>query len=245
MSEILNICTEIAEKISNLNVGDGYQQGFDDGKKAEHDKFWDEATTSTSYIGRFAGRSWTENNFRPTKDLNITSNCNYCFYNHGSGADLISLAEELGITITIKPSTASSMFEFSNLKRIAADFSECTALNNTFSTCTQLETLNVKLREDSTTTYSATFLGCKKLKNFVVESGFIGKNIDFQYSPLTKESIESIMNARSETATFTIIFSKAAVDTAFETSEGAADGSESAEWIALDDERQNVTTSLV
>ena len=63
---------------------------------------------------------------------------------------------------------------------------------------------------------------------------------------LSKDSIQSLLPCLSGTVSGkTLTLSLQAVDTAFETSEGAADGSSSAEWTALVDSKPNWTISLV
>lgn len=93
--------------------------------------------------------------------------------------------------------------------------------------------------------YKSTFQGCDKLKNIVFE-GTIGRNINFQWSPLSRESIISVVYALSDSANGqTATFNRSAVNTAFETSEGAADGSTSAEWQEVIATKSNWNISLV
>jgi hypothetical protein len=88
---------------------------------------------------------------------------------------------------------------------------------------------------------------CPELEYVRIE-GVIGQSgIDLKYSTkLTRESIESIVNALSDTAEGkTITLSKAAVNKAFETSEGANDGASSQEWDGLEGLYMNWTITLV
>lgn len=63
---------------------------------------------------------------------------------------------------------------------------------------------------------------------------------------LSKSSIQSLLPCLSGTVSGkTLTLSLQAVDAAFETAEGAADGSSSAEWTALVDSKPNWTISLV
>ena len=76
--------------------------------------------------------------------------------------------------------------------------------------------------------------------------GAIGQTTSFEWSTrLNRASITSVINALSTTTTgLTVTLSKTAVNKAFETSEGAADGSTSAEWLALVATRSNWTIAL-
>jgi len=95
--------------------------------------------------------------------------------------------------------------------------------------------------------FAYMFRGCTSLKNLTVNGTIKASKLDT--SPctlLSKASIESIINALSSaTSALDVTFSQTAVDTAFETSKGAADGSTSEEWAALIATKQNWTISLV
>jgi hypothetical protein len=121
-------------------------------------------------------------------------------------------------------------------------------LSNAFGSCSALKTIP-KLVVHEGLAYGNAFSGCSALEAIVIE-GVIGNTISF--SPcknLSRASIESIISALSQTASGnTLTLSKVAVDKAFETSEGAQDGSNSDAWDALGGEkrpRQNWAVSLV
>lgn len=118
------------------------------------------------------------------------------------------------------------------------------ALTGTFlrSTVRTVKKLGVCAKLSS---YTHTFGECYNLENIILE-GDVNANIDFQYSPLlSKASIESIVLALYAEATGkTLTLSETAVNNAFETAEGLADGSTSAEWIALRGTKTNWTISL-
>lgn len=225
---------------------DGYDSGVIEGKQEQYDEFWDAFLSGSYFVGKFSGQGWTRNTFRPNKDITITGSANNCFFFNYCDVDLVEWCRELGITITFKPSFAASMFHGSRFTRLPElDMSIVTAFSSTFASCERLITIDKLKINNGTATFVLTFSSCYALKNITIE-GIIGKDIDFKAcTELSKASITSAMNARSTTATFTMTFSKAAVDKAFETAEGANDGSTSAEWIALDNERPNVTTALI
>lgn len=145
---------------------------------------------------------------------------------------------------------ASGMFQNAKTKRIpelnfthAADYNAQYGLYYIFAN-SSVETID-KIIVVENLNYKYTFQGCDKLKNIVFE-GTIGRNIDFQWSPLSRESIISVVYALSDSANGqTATFNRSAVNTAFETSEGAADGSTSAEWQELIATKSNWNISLV
>lgn len=227
------------------------EEGKAVGRKEEHDAFWDEVfKTAGSFIGRFAGEGWTAENFRPTKDIRIVDkNANYCFYNNGCEVDLVERCEELGINIVIKPTMANNMFCLSKFTRLPElDFSAITtpSLQSVLDSCSKLVTVDkLILKDDGSQTFPSTLNSCSALENIVIE-GTIGQNLNIRWSTkLTKASLMSFMEHLSTTNSFTFTMPIVAVNKAFETAEGANDGSTSAEWLALVNARKNVTISLV
>lgn len=97
------------------------------------------------------------------------------------------------------------------------------------------------------TAFRNAFNGCTALKEVRFAPQTIKAEIGFpQSTQLSADSITSIINGLSpDTSGLTLTLSRAAVNTAFETAEGAADGSTSAEWLALIGTRSNWTVSLV
>jgi hypothetical protein len=252
--EILDICTEIAEKISNLNVGDGYQQGFDDGKKAEYDAFWDAYQQNgkrEAYAFAFAGRGWNAETFKPKYDIVVKGTARSMFASGLAGVDLEQLLLDLGITLDTSGVTSTDGFDYfceyaSPSVFPVIDTTGAAQVRRLFFHSPSVVTVRkVILKDDGSQTFTAAFENNTKLENIEFE-GVFGNNVDFgRCSKLTKASLTSIMQHLSTTATFTVTLSQTAVNNAFETSEGAADGSESAEWLALVNERPNVTISLV
>lgn len=97
--------------------------------------------------------------------------------------------------------------------------------------------------------FTNAFNDCTALEELILSGSLVRGGLDLHWSTkLNKASIESVINALSDTTSgLAITLSKAAVDKAFETSEGANDGSTSAEWDALggiNRPRQNWTISL-
>ena len=118
------------------------------------------------------------------------------------------------------------------------------AYTYTFANDVKLHTIEC-IYPDADTIFNHAFDYCSGLIYLRVQ-GVIGQSgFDVKRSTkLSKESHISIVNAFSTTATISATFSKVAVDKAFETSEGANDGSTSPEWLALVATRPNVTIAL-
>lgn len=103
-----------------------------------------------------------------------------------------------------------------------------------------------KITLESGTIISNWFDYCTSLVNLTIE-GTIGQNgFNVSWSPLSKASLISVINALSDTTTgLTVTLRLAAVNTAFETTAGAADGSTSDEWTALIATKPNWTINLI
>lgn len=193
--------------------------GKDTGGRGFYDEFWDAFQNygnRVDYNHAFYGLGWDENTFKPKYDFIAGRSYN--------------------------------MFAWSYIKQIdkVVDISKSQQIYGTFAYCYKLHTIK-KFAVNENCVFSNDFKDCVELVNLTIE-GTIGKNgFDVHWSTkLSKESIKSIINALSATTSgLAITFSKTAVNKAFETAEGANDGSTSAEWNALIAPKSNWTISLV
>lgn len=112
--------------------------------------------------------------------------------------------------------------------------------------------ITCRLVVDENTTYGGTlsygnmFYNCKTIVNVLIR-GVIGQNyFSLQWAPnVSHDSLVRIINCLSATAAdLTVTFSTKAVNNAFETEEGLADGSTSEEWLNLIATRDNCTINL-
>ncbi len=137
----------------------------------------------------------------------------------GAALELVDLTECKARPIDISWFALSS----SKLKTIlgALDFSECTKA-------------------------TIWLNGARALEDIEFVPNTIGISLDFYWCyNLSKASLTSAVNGLSSTAEgLTVSFSTTAVNKAFETSEGANDGSTSAEWTALANTKTNWTIAL-
>lgn len=175
--------------------------GTDTGGKSYYDEFWDlyqDNGSRTHYMGAFAGIGWKEDMFFPKyKSIKVT-NAYQMFAASRVATDLAELCRQRGIT-----------FDFSNCKRVThmtmdnsylttfpeCDFSGLTDLRYHFSGATKLHTIEkVKYPTGTNNNHTNAFQMCHSLKNIVIE-GNISKSVSFQWSPLTHDSLMSIINA--------------------------------------------------
>lgn len=230
--------------ISKVTVKSG-QEIYDRGKQAEYDRFWDDFQQNgerKNYNYEFGGYGWTDETFKPKYDICPTGSVSYMF---GNGCS-VNTPMECGVTFDFSNCTSASYFAYASLcKRFGVlDFRKTGSLSYMFDANYSLTTIE-KIYVNENSIYSYAFRNCRALEN-ISFGGTIGQTIDLHYSPLTKESITSIINALSTTSSgMKVSFLKSAVNNAFETSEGLADGSTSQEWLDLIATKSNWTISLV
>lgn len=189
----------IAEK--TLQLKQDFDEVYEAGKKAEYDAFWDalqDFGKRTNYANGFFYHAWNDDNFRPKYDIKTTNAANMFRGDAGAITDLEAVLQKAGVVL---------------------DTSNCTSINNGFryGTFTVLPVIDVskainssamvapfdyklvtirKLISSAETFWlTNTFQGLSHLTNLIIE-GVIGTNdFNVQWSPLTHDSLMSIINA--------------------------------------------------
>lgn len=246
----------IADKLTT--IAENTQKVHEAGKKAEHDAFWDSYQhkgARTNYPAySFYGEGFDFDNFYPKYDIKPNGTCLYLFYaweksGRNIKGSLKQRLEECGVVLdTSNVTNFSHAFNYSRFNEIPTinclNFGANTSslFSNDWGALITIE----KLIVNEAVTYKSWFVNSNNLTNITFE-GTIGQSIDFQYSKkLSKASIDNIAIALSTTASgMTLTLSKDAVNAAYETSEGAKDGSTSAAWSAIVNSRTNWTISLI
>lgn len=243
----------IADKLAT--IAENEQKVYDAGKKSEYDSFWDEFQAGgarTNYMMAFT-TGWTADNFKPKYDLIPTSGA-YLFYgNTIAGLDLRedNFRQQYGVDIDLTQATNLTWFVAYSTVRYVGTVkgapNPVTGLNNMFAQATNLVEISKIIIPPYSSEFSAVgaFTNCISLKEVRFE-GSIDANMSLSSSPLSRDSIVDIIEHLSTSATGkTVTFKKTAVDTAFETSSGAADGSTSDEWAELVAQCPTWTVSVV
>lgn len=261
IDEMETTIEEESERLDARLEGDGatdiydaiYQDGVEDGKKSEYDAFWDayqEYGYRTFYYAAFAGSGWTNDTYKPKYDIipQYQSGANSMFANTFSIADIYAPLDEKGLKLDFSKNPDFS-YTFNGARSICylrtIDASLSQNMIYTFASMRSCTTIEKLILTDNIT-YIGTFYVCNALKNITIE-GIIGQNgFDVSWSPLNKDSIISVINALSTTTTgLTVTLRLDAVNTAFETTPGTADGSTSDEWLTLAATKSNWTISLI
>ena len=258
IAEKLQTVAENQQRVYDAGYAAGQSAGGGD-TEAERKAFWDAFQNQgkrTDYTYAFSRGKWLKESLRPIYDFKPT----------GEGAKNM---------FYFCPLYSNELFSMEDVERdcgIVFDFSACTTLSSTFNNCpfSVLNVIDVRNATAANALYQAFYNGsggslkrinrlifsentkigwgvfgyCSSL-TYVGFEGTIAASIDVHWSPLDKESLQSLMVALSSTASgFTATISQSAVDIAFETSKGAKDGGTSEEWRALVDARPNWTITL-
>lgn len=239
-----------------------YDAGVGVGKVQANDAFWDEFQDygkRQNYAYAFAGESW----INKIKDLKypITPVDTYATRRYATGMfmwfnrnstdpdsfDYSLIANKIDFS---KCYQLPNVFACCTMNNVVVDFSGATSLSGTFTRSdggAGIPNITLKVTENLKT-ISQTFNNTLTLINLVFtdDSVIATSGLDLHWSTkLSKASILSIFNALSTTTTGeSLKISLTAVNNAFETSEGLADGSTSDEWTALIASRSNWTVAL-
>lgn len=189
------LLTTIAENQPKIKA-----QGFEEGKKAEYDAFWDsfqsdEKVAQYGYEYAFMRPRWTDELFRPKKDLK-GKNFYWAFYGTGI-TDLQACLDRQGVKLdTSQAQNVASIFQSANkCKRFPSlDLRSVTAtITNLYFSCWSAETIGTIILKDdgSQVMNESCFYDTPKLENIAFE-GKIGNGLKMAWSPLL--SVESLKN---------------------------------------------------
>lgn len=219
---------------------------FEAGKKAEYDAFWDEFQNygkrqTYEYVFSF----FNDRIFAPKYDIKINGYATGCFKDTKI-SNIKETLEKLGVKLDTENAVWLAQM-FQNTKSVSIpQLNLANALNLAhIFTNSEIEFIESLINIKETSGFTNAFQNTSKLK-YIRFQGIIGDGIDIHWSTaLSKESILSLINVLSTTITGkTVTLSLTAVNTAFEISPGAADGSTSEEWAALIATKPNWTISL-
>ncbi len=230
-------------------VGEGiYEEGFEAGKKSEYDAFWDsyqDYGNRTNYGLAFVRSGWNDVTFKPKYDLIAKGGAAQMFH-WTSITNLKKILADCGVVLDTSEATSfMQMFQESDIAHIPTlDMRQATNASHAFS-YSRIEEIE-KIIVAETVPWQGAFMNCSYLKHLLVE-GVIGQNgFNVQWSTqLSRESIESIINALSTTTSgLTVTLSQKAVDAAIKLAEPDDDSTSSGWWAWLIGTRPNWTISL-
>lgn len=265
--------TESTDTIKSGDLADKIDEVYEAGKASGggdsyYDEFWDTFQWNGNrkdYSHAFCGFGWRKDNFKPKYDIVPTGAGNMFLYAKGEASTITEdemmsmkeVEEERGIVFDFSQATSLGMaFRTSPFKELnVIDLKSITDLSYTFSDTTSkggqlidrigLQRIERLICYDTNTFKGNSFSG-DYILSYIGFEGVIASDINLNDLPLISESIQKLIGCLSDTATGkTVTLNKTAVNNAFETSSGLADGSTSEEWLNLVATKTNWTISLV
>lgn len=205
------LCNDL-NVLEGLNCDEGVSTYFS-GRQDEWSDFWDEFQNNgdrEDYARAFY--SWPRaNGFKPKYDIKPVGSIysmfnNFNISNSDDLPDFSELFNKLGIKFNTELVTNfTNVFANSNILRVPSlDTRSSTGVLSYLFYKSKIETIDkiilVDYSEETTITRtqsfdSAAFNGCTNLKNLVIEGQIAGNGFNVSWSPLTHESLLSIINA--------------------------------------------------
>lgn len=197
----------------NLSKSVSYPRGFEDGKKAESRDKWDKQMSLSGFTYRFAGACWNDETFTPYTDI-VSGTANIIgLFTYSGITNLKGIMDKYGVSFDLTRSmNATNLFNQSKVTHIPKlSLNSCTILTSGFRDCPALVSID-ELSIPKVTNASNAFLGCTSLQEIRI-SGEIKVSLDIHWSPLSKESVESIVRALSTTSSgLTVTFNNTQMD---------------------------------
>ena len=226
----------VAEKTMFMDIT--YNQSY--GMKCAYDQLWDalqQKGQREDYSNYTFNKYWNQITFKPKYNIIPTGSASTAFSGIRVG-NFKQIIDEQGIIFdTSKATRLDYLFRDTTATYLPTiDASNATTLQMAFYYCQNLHTIEKLIVPETLTNYSSAFTYAGDLVTINIE-GIIAGNISFQSSKkLSRSSIESIIQALSNTSTgLSATFSKTAVNAAY----GVTDPASSPEWTALIGEKPN------
>ena len=206
----------IADKI--IRAKTDYDKVYEAGKQSEYDRFWDSQQNYgkvENYDHFYSGSGWNKQTYKPKYDMHITS-AYMMFRYFNRNKNPIDFVNDISVVLDFSKCTqfAYTFYAASVSHLGTIDTRSATTLGGAFqhTTLTTIDLLIVK--DDGSTNIGDAFLSSTRLKHLTIE-GLIAKNADFGDNPLTAESLVSIVEHYSTTATgLTLTVQQSAVNNA-------------------------------
>ena len=222
-----DIADAIREKTGTENtytpaeMASGVNEVYEAGKKAEYDEFWDVILDNgkrSEFSSAFA--YWKCEYLRPTQKVKAGGLISQMFRNNPLLRKVEREYFDLSNATTSETSSSGgNYFMFSDcpeLEEIEDIGLKSAYYHTTFADCPKLKRIAV-VRSTEDTMFNSTFRRNTSLKEIEIE-GVIGKNISFSFSPLTVESMKSIIthlkdySGTTSEYTYTVTFKTSAFE---------------------------------
>ena len=196
-----------------------------------------DALNKSAFTYGFAGKGWNDETFTPFTDIIMPSGRNAGnVFAYSGVTDLKGILESYGTKLDCTNAlNTSGFFQYSLVTRVPEIVLErATTISSMFGNATNLVSIDKLTFPENCTTTNA-FQNCTSLTEIML-GGNISKNFDIHWSPLSQESVESIVSALSDSASGqTVTFNNTQI-------EGINGGS--SWWVDLKASKPNWTFAL-
>ena len=179
-------------------TGPAFTAGYDRGVEYEHGRFWDafqQNGNRYNYTRAFATECWTDEIFKPKYDIRITAGYGTQTFQGSGLVNLKGKLEESGVVLNT--SGCTNFLQFTQSAQIThlptIDLTTASSTGYAFSGA-RTQYIEKLIVSENTAFQSTTFSYEGNLTDITVE-GTIGTSINFQWSPLTVESMKSVISA--------------------------------------------------
>ena len=183
----------------SAGYAEGYAKGVNEGKQAERDAFWDMYQMNGTRVDyQKAFNSFTDEMFKPKYDFAPTTASQ--MFMDSKVTNLKQLLEDAGVALdTSKAKAVMQMFQCRTVTHIPVlNFTSATNVASIFSEARSLVYVE-KMIVNEKCNFPTTFAGAEALAEIRFE-GVIASDINFQWSPLSVESMKSIISCLSTSA---------------------------------------------
>ena len=234
-----------------VTIAENEQKVYEAGKQAEYDRFWDiyqDKGGRSNYTCAFAHTGWTDETFKAKYDMVLSYWGGSQMFHQSLITDLKGTLESLGITLDTKDCHAfGQMFQLISSETIPViDLTNADQSTNYMFASPSIKYIEKIISSENTKYNAYAFQNATALIDVVFE-GVIARAVDIHWSPLSKASIVSIINALSTTTSgLTLTLSKSAVNTAFGINvDDATTYPEGSEYYILRHSKDNWTISYM
>jgi hypothetical protein len=190
-----------------------YEKGVENTKLA----VWNALTgngTRTNGVRMFCETDFSDFTF--PKTITITASAQHMFYNY-KGSKL-PRKEDISLAgLTISAATTTYIYGWCSNVEYVPDYGLPSAMSYAYAyqNCRNLKEIEM-IRTGESTEYNNSFINCDSLTDITFD-GEIGKNINFQYSPISAECMKHIISrlkkySGAESGKYSIIFNDACWD---------------------------------
>lgn len=251
LSDYVDVCDAIRDKMGTTDtivsgeLSDKVNEVYDKGRTDEWSDFWDNYQyngtrriydTAFGTYDTVVANGWNDNNFYPKYPIIATNLCKA--FKACDIRNLKERLEECGVYLdTSECGNFNQTFSYTwALHHIPElDMRKATNVTVMFNRATGVHTIDkLILSENNTLVWTESFHYCEKLVNVKFE-GKINRTINFSFSPLSVESMKSIISclkdySTTSTGVYTVSFTEACW-TALESDSSAPDGGTWREYV--------------